>query len=400
MKNLVVGAGLTGAVIAERIASKLQEEVVVIDKASHVGGMHYDYVDKNSGVLIQPRHANFLHTDKKYVWDYLNDFTKMNYCTFRPLVEVQGINITMPLCLLSLHEAFPEDFAKMLENKLIAKFGYNKKITIADMQRNFDDDLKFLANYFYENVYKPYTIKLWGISEEEVPACEDTYYPFYISNDDRYYKEKYQAVPKDGWTAMIENILKHKNIKLKLNTDFSEINPGKYDRIFFTGSIDEYFDYKHGELPYRSVKVEIEDNYTDFNNATYNFPVSYDFLRAVAYRNIVPNKNYSSPAEFVGFEYVEDFELGKNERFYPIQNVNSQEILQKYLEEANQLSKVFFVGRLGEFKYYESDELVTRAFETVASLMIKENNYSLQDSADNLESESEPVLENESNENE
>ena len=138
----------------------------------------------------------------------------------------------------------------------------------------------------------------------------------------------------------------------------------------------------------------------DFNNATYNFPVSYDFLRAVAYRNIVPNKNYSSPAEFVGFEYVEDFELGKNERFYPIQNVNSQEILQKYLEEANQLSKVFFVGRLGEFKYYESDELVTRAFETVASLMIKENNYSLQDSADNLESESEPVLENESNENE
>ena len=126
MKNLVVGAGLTGAVIAERIASKLQEEVVVIDKASHVGGMHYDYVDKNSGVLIQPRHANFLHTDKKYVWDYLNDFTKMSYCTFRPLVEVQGINITMPLCLLSLHEAFPEDFAKMLENKLIAKFGYNK----------------------------------------------------------------------------------------------------------------------------------------------------------------------------------------------------------------------------------------------------------------------------------
>lgn len=371
MKNLVVGAGLTGAVIAERIASKLHEEVVVIDKASHVGGAHYDYIDKNTGILIQPKHANYLHTDKKYVWDYLNDFAKMDYLTFRPVVEVQGMNITLPLCLKSLHEAFPEDFAKMLENKLIAKFGYNKKITISDMQRNFDDDLKFLANYFYENIYKPYTLKLWGVSEEEIPACEDTYYPFYISKDDRYYKEKYQAVPQNGWTAMIENILKHKNIKLKLNTEFSEINTDKFDRIFFTGPIDEYFDYKHGELPYRSVRIEIDDNFSELKRATYNYPVSYDFLRAVVYKNINPNRNYNTSTEVVGFEYIEPFELGKNERFYPIQNAESQEILQKYLQEASELSKVYFVGRLGEFKYYESDELVTRAFETVASLMIK-----------------------------
>ncbi len=394
MKNLVVGAGLTGAVIAERIASKLHEEVTVIDRASHVGGMHYDYLDKETGILVQPKHLNFLHTNSKFIWDYLNNFTKLNPITFRPLVQIQGMSATMPLCLLTLHEVFPEDFAKMMENKLIAKFGYNKKITLAEMHRNFDDDLKFLSEYFYENVFKPYTMKQWGIPEESLPECADTYYPFYISLDDRYFKEKYQAIPICGWSNMIENILKHKNIKLKLNTDFSEINTKKYNRIFFTGSIDEYFDYKHGELPYRSVRVELEENLTNFGKfATYNYPYDYDFIRANIYKNAMPNNVYATSKDIVGFEYIEDFELGKNERFYPINNPQSQAIYGKYVENAKDLHNVFFAGRLGEFKYYESDELVTRAFEIVASLMInnevneEQDNESLQIEVENSSNE-------------
>lgn len=373
MKNLVVGAGLTGAVIAERLASKLNEDVTVIDKASHVGGMHYDYIDKETGILVQPRHLNFLHTNNKFIWDYMSNFTKLLPLTFRPLVSIQGINATLPLCLLTLHEVFPEDFAKMLENKLIAKFGYNKKITLADMHRNFDEDLKFLSEYFYENVFKPYTIKQWGISENDLPECSDTYYPFDISMDDRYFKDKYQATPSSGWTHTIENILKHKNIKLKLNTDFADVNIDKFDRIFYTGSIDEYFDYKHGELPYRSVRTEIEENLTDLNGQTFNYPYSFDFIRVNVYRKVLPNTIYTSGKDIVGFEYIENFELGKNDRFYPINNPQSMEIYQKYLDDAKDLKNVFFAGRLGEFKYYESDELIKRAFETVARLIDKEN---------------------------
>ncbi len=376
MKNLVVGAGLIGAVIAERIASKLDEEVTVIEKTSHLGGMHYDYVDKDSNIVVQLRHLNFLHTNSKFIWDYLSKFAKFQPVTFRPSVEIQGINATMPLCLLTLHEVFPEDFAKMLENKLIAKFGYNKKITLADMHRNFDDDLKFLAEYFYENVFKPYTLKLWGISESELPQCADTYYPFYISLDDRYFKEKYQAIPVKGWTNLIEKILKHKNIKVKLNTDFSEIQKNKYDRIFYTGSIDEYFDYKYGELPYRSVRVELDDSLTDLGAiGTYNYPYSYDFIRANVFKNAIPNNSYLSNKDIVGFEYIEDFQKGKNERFYPINNNQSQEIYEKYAKDSEDLHNVFFAGRLGEFKYYESDELVTKAFETVARLINHEENH-------------------------
>ncbi len=389
MKNLVVGAGLTGAVIAERIASKLNEEVTVIEKASHIGGMHYDYVDKESNILVQPKHLNFLHTNSKFIWDYLNKFAKFQPLAFRPLVCIQGINATMPLCLLTLHEVFPEDFAKMLENKLIAKFGYNKKITLADMHRNFDDDLKFLAEYFYENVFKPYTMKQWGIPEHSVPDCSDTYYPFDISMDDRYFKEKYQAVPVCGWTNMIENILKHKNIKLKLNTDFASVNVDKFDRIFYTGSIDEFFDYKHGELPYRSVDVVLDDNLTDLNGQTFNYPFNFDFIRANVYKKVLPNSVYTSDKDIVGFEYIEDFELGKNERFYPINNPQSQEVYRKYVEEAKDMYNLYFAGRLGEFKYYESDELVTRAFETVARLI---------DSGEEDETVEEVILQTESEE--
>ena len=375
MKNLVVGAGLTGAVIAERIATMLREDVVVVEKDSHIGGMHYDYVDKESGIVVQPLHTNFLHTNEKFIWDYLSKYTKFMPLTFRPAVEVQGFNISMPLCLDAL-DVFPEEFGNMLQNKLISKFGYNKQVTLAELHRNFDDDLKFLAEYFYQNVFKPYTIKLWGISENALPACEDTYFPFRISTDNRYYKEKYQSIPLNGWTDLINNILKsNKRIKVKLNTDFSEINPRKFDRIFYTGSIDEYFDYKFGELPYRSVKVDVREDYctngTDVG--TYNYPDNFDFIRLNIYKNIQYNKIYTSNKEIVGFEYVENFELGKNERFYPINNSKSNEIYKKYTEEAKELSNVYFTGRLGEFKFYESDELVTRAFETVARLIDTQN---------------------------
>ena len=374
MKNLVVGAGLTGAVIAERIATMLGEDVTVIDRASHVGGMHYDYVDKDTNILVHQKHVNFLHTEHKFIWDYLSKFSKMMPVAFKPSVRIQGKNVSMPLCLCTVEALFPEDFGKKLENKLIAKFGYNKQITIAEMYRNMDEDLKFLADYFYENVLKPYTMKQWGVDEDALPDCADTYYPFYVSLDDRYYKEKYVAIPETGWTELIENILKsNKNIKLKLNTDFSDINPAKFDRIFFTGSIDEYFDYKHGELPYRSVRMEIDSKIyqPDCHSAAYNWPYEYDFIRAHIFADYILDKSYSGNKDIIGYEYVEKFELGKNERFYPVNNIVSNEIFAKYAEDASALENVYFAGRLGEFKYYESDELVRRAFETVASLMRK-----------------------------
>ena len=391
MKNLVVGAGLTGAIIAERIATVMREEVTVIDKASHVGGLHYDYIDKGTNILVQPKKINILHTNHKFIWDYLSNFAKLDPLTFRPSVYIQGHTASLPLCLNTLHEIFPEDFAKMLENKLIAKFGYNKQITLADMQHNLDEDLKFLSNYFYENVFKPYTMKQWGISENAVPPCADTYYPFYISTDNRYYKEKYQAIPNNGWSDLIKQILSsRKTIKLKLNTDFAKINASKYDRIFYTGSIDEYFDYKYGELPYRSVHTELDYSVkSDCYDSVYNYPYEFDFLRTNFYRHTQPDKIFKTNREIIGYEYFENFELGKNERFYPIINHKSQMIYEKYKKEAKEFDNVFFAGNLGEFNYYETDELVRRALEIVAKLVLNKNRDIEENSNIEAESESE-----------
>ena len=201
MKNLVVGVGLTGAVIAERLASKLGESVTVIEKESHLGGIYYDYFDGETGNLVHANHYNVLHTNIKYVWDYLNQFGEMKPFYFRPKAEIQGRPVSIPLCLTSLYEIFPNDFAKSFESKLISKYGYNNRITISDIHKNYDEDLKFLAEYFYENLFKPYTIKRWGVKEENIPPCSETLYPFFTGIDTRYYKDKYQAVPEDGWTG-------------------------------------------------------------------------------------------------------------------------------------------------------------------------------------------------------
>ena len=374
MKNLVVGAGLTGAVIAERLASKLGESVTVIEKESHLGGIYYDYFDGETSNLVHANHYNVLHTNIKYVWDYLNQFGEMKPFYFRPKAEIQGRPVSIPLCLTSLYEIFPNDFAKSFESKLISKYGYNNRITISDIHKNYDEDLKFLAEYFYENLFKPYTIKRWGVKEENIPPCSETLYPFFTGIDTRYYKDKYQAVPEDGWTKLIENMLKHKNIKLKLNTNFSDINADKYDRIFYTGSIDEFFDYKYGELQYRSVNIRTKNVLIDNTKPyhSYNTPVNFDFIRVNNYKYFTDNNENEKCT--IGYEFIEDFKLGQNERIYPVHNNISNEIYNKYYQESLKYPNIKFIGRLGKFEYYETDMLVAEAINAVASLVVISEN--------------------------
>ncbi len=374
MKNLVVGAGLTGAVIAERLAKQLNENVLVIDKKSFVGGSLYDYVDTKSGITIQKYGANVFHTDEKFIWDYLSNFTDWHYFYFEPKVLIQGQEATLPVNLNTLYNVFPEQFAKMLEDKLLTKFGYNSRVLISELAKNFDDDLKFLANYFYENIFKPFTMKQLGLSASDIPKCEDSPFPIYVSIDDRYYQDKYQAMPKDGWTRMIENILNDKKIKIKLNTDFTDINPQKFDRIFYTGSIDEYFDYKYGELSYRSLHIDLkEEDVEQYQSAPVcNVPFDFDFTRIIEYK-LFGNK--TSPKTILGFEYSENFVLGKNERSYPIRTQESQAIYEKYADEVKILDNVYFAGTFGDFKYYEADGKINRAFELINKIMMPNNDY-------------------------
>ena len=357
----MVGAGFSGATIANLIANKVGEEVIVIDKKNHIAGNSYDFRDE-SGIMIHKYGSHIFHTNSLTVWNFLKQFTDLNTYMHKVVGYLDGIETHIPFNFNTLYDVFPKTLAQRLEEKLLAKFEYNSKVPILEFQKQNDEDLKFLANYVYEKIFLHYTTKQWGVSPRDVDGAVTARVPVYLSKDNRYFQDKYQGIPLGGYTKTIKNMLTHKNIKVKLETDFKDINTSEYDRIFYTGSIDEYYDYKFGQLPYRSVNFKFERYEKPYyqSNAVINYPCNYDFTRIHEYKYYLDDK---SDTTVIAKEYSEFFELGKNERYYPIPNTQNTELYNKYLNLAQKEENVYFLGRLGGYKYYDMDKAVLRAIE-------------------------------------
>lgn len=361
MKNLVVGAGFSGATVARLLADKLDEDVLVIDKKEHVAGNCYDYRDEN-GIMIHKYGSHIFHTNIEKVWQFVRQFGDFNQYMHKVYAVIDGIETTIPFNFNTLYDVFPETLAKRLEEKLLAQFEYNKKVPILEFQKQEDDDLKFLAEYVYEKVFLHYTTKQWGVSPNEVDGAVTARVPVYLSKDNRYFQDKYQGIPLKGYTKLVENMLAHPKIKVSLGTDLKNLNINEYDRVFYTGAIDEFFAYKLGQLPYRSVNFKFETYDREFyqRNSVVNYPCNYDFTRIHEYKHYLNDK---SEKTVIAKEYSEFYEEGKNERYYPIPNKESAELYKKYLELAGQKKNVYFLGRLGDYKYYDMDKAIARAIE-------------------------------------
>ena len=371
--NIVVGAGFSGAVIANLAADKLDEQVIVLEKKSHIAGNSYDYRDEN-GIMIHKYGSHIFHTNNEKVWEYLKQFTDFNTYMHKVVGIIDGIEAQIPFNFHTLYEVFPETMAKRLEIKLLDAFPYNSKVPILEFQKQDDDDLQYLANYVYEKIFLNYTTKQWGVSPKDVDGAVTARVPVYLSLDDRYFQDKYQGIPLDGYTKVVENMLNHKNIELHLNTDYETFRKNTenlYDwnnvRIFYTGSIDEFFNYKYGQLPYRSVNFKFETHDVEFyqSHACINYPNNYDFTRIHEYKHYL---NDRSDKTVIAKEYSEFFELGKNERCYPIASDENFELYRKYLEDAKNLENVYFLGRLGDYKYYNIDTAIARALEVFENI--------------------------------
>ena len=363
VKNLVVGCGLSGVVLAERIASQRGEPVLIIDRRDHIGGNVYDYRDDKTGITVHKYGPHVFHTNSKEVWDYLNQFTDWHRFMYRVKAVIDGIEVNIPFNLDSLHKVFPESLANKLEQKLIEKFGFNKKVPILELRKSNDQDLEFLADYVYKKVFLGYTIKQWGVKPEDLDKSVSGRVPVYISRDDRYFQDKYQAIPKDGYTNMIKNILDNPLISVELNTDFNDVRDTiEYDRLFFSGAIDEYFNYEFGNLPYRSLDIVFKTLNQEYlqSGPQINFPENYDYTRSVEYKYYLDEK---SDKTVVSYEFPCPFENGKNERYYPIPDDENQNLYDKYADKAKELKNVYFIGRLGDYKYYNMDQAVLRALE-------------------------------------
>lgn len=364
--NLIVGCGLSGAVLANLIATELDEQVTIIDRRKEIAGNIFDYKDTETNITIHKYGPHIFHTNNKKVWNYLSKFTKWNHFFFRPNVVVHGKVVSNPFTLTTLHQLFTEDIANKFEKKLISTYGYETKIPILKLKENQDEDLKFLAQYIYENIFKNYTIKQWGLKPEEIDPNITARVPIYISYDTRYFQDKYQGIPLNGYTKMVENILKHPNIKIKLNIDYKNITE-KYDRTFYSGAIDEYFDYKYGNLQYRSLYFDIQTIDKEYyqSSAMTNYPNNYDFTRIIEHKYFL---NEKTDKTIISIEYPQKFELGKNERYYPIFNKDNQALYEKYLNDAKKINYLYFIGRLGSYKYYNMDLAVEKIFELKETL--------------------------------
>ena len=358
-KNLVVGAGFSGATIANLLAENLNEEVVVIDRKPHIAGNCFDYLDENK-IMIHKYGSHIFHTNSEKVWNFLKKFTDFSTYMHEVIAIIDGIEANIPFNFNTLYKVFPNSLAERLERKLLEKFEYNKKVPILDFQSQDDEDLKFLANYIYEKVFLNYTSKQWGTSPENIDGSVTARVPVYLSKDNRYFQDKYQGIPLDGYTSIVNKMLTHKRIKLMLNTPYTSSKG--YDRVFFTGSIDEYFNYKYGVLPYRSVSFKFEEHDKEFyqSHACVNYPNNYDFTRIHEYKHYLENK---SSKTVIAKEYSEAFEIGKNDRYYPISNDDTQKLYNMYQNDAKACGDVFFLGRLGDYRYYNMDSAIERAIE-------------------------------------
>ena len=233
---------------------------------------------------------------------------------------------------------------------------------ILELRQKDDADLRFLAEYIYQKIFLEYTLKQWGQSPDEIDPSVSGRVPVYISRDDRYFQDKYQGIPIGGYTAMIEKMLDHPNITVKLNTPFTK--DMTYDRLFWSGSIDEFFDYQYGELPYRSERFEfITYPFAKFQDtAVVNYPCNYDFTRIGEYKHFL---NDQSSKTIVSYEYPEPFKNGKNDRYYPIANPKNAELYQQYLALTKETKNIYFFGRLGDYKYYDMDKAVARCLDLI-----------------------------------
>lgn len=379
-KYIIIGAGISGSVLAERIVSCLNEKVLLIEKRNHAGGNCYDYKDK-SGIIVHKYGPHLFHTDNKEVFDYLSKFTEWRNYNHKVLAYIDGKKIPLPFNFNSINKLFKPEKADKFKDKLLLHYKENIKVPIFKLLENHDEDLKFLANFIYEKIFLNYTIKQWGKNPKELDASVSARVPVFIGYDDRYFNDLYQSVPLNGYTELFKNMLNHPNIKLSLNTDFKNISSLKEGKIYiygkeykglliYTGPIDEIFGYKFGRLKYRTIKMEFEEHKTKYfqESAVVNYPNEYEFTRITEFKHIHPAETDKT---VILKEYPKDALSDEDIKYYPFFDDENGERYKKYSRLAKDYRNLILLGRLAEYKYYDIDDAVKRALEVYEKI----NNY-------------------------
>jgi UDP-galactopyranose mutase len=353
---LIVGAGYSGSVLAERIASQLNQKVLVVDRRSHIGGNAYDYYNQD-GILVHKYGPHWFHTNDKKVFQYLSQFTDWRYHFHRVKTYVDGKLLPIPINLDTLNELYGFNFQSPAE---VQEYYDRVKVEIHNPRNAEEMVISQVGEDLYKKFFRGYTLKQWEIDPKNLASSVTARIPTRTNRDDRYFTDTYQGVPKHGYTQMFNKMLSNPAISIMLQTDYKQIvNEIKFKKLIYTGPIDTYFDYKFGKLPYRSLRFEHETFSQEFYQANQqvNYPNDNDFTRIVEWKHATGQK---SDVTTITREYSVLAE-GEMEKYYPIPKEDNHQLYKAYKTEADKLEDVIFCGRLADYKYYNMDQVVARA---------------------------------------
>lgn len=352
---LIVGAGFSGSVSARILAEK-GKKVLIIDKRSHIGGNCYDYYNE-AGILVHKYGPHIFHTNSKIVWEFLSRFTKWYLYQHKVLSYVNGMLVPMPINVDTINKLYGENYS--CSN--IDKFYDSVKVKDIEVKNAKDMVISKVGEELYHMFFEGYTRKQWGVPPEELEKEVTARIPTRSNRDDRYFTNIYQGMPLYGYTKLFENMLDHKNIHIMLNSDFKSIKEEiKYKNLIYTGCADEYFDYKYGNLPYRSINFEFETLNEEYYQpvGTVNYPNDYDFTRITEFKYLTGQKTNSTTI-------MREYSSAEGEPYYPVPQKKNQELYLMYEREAEKLSNVYFIGRLGQYKYMNMDVVIEEAMKLI-----------------------------------
>ena len=356
---LVVGAGFAGSVIAERMASQHGARVLLIDRRPHVGGNAYDEPNE-AGILYHKYGPHIFHTNSDAVVDYLSRFTDWRPYEHRVRAYVRGKLVPIPINRTTLNELFDLD---LQTDEEAAKYLASRAEPVDDIVTSEDVVVSAVGQELYQLFFRGYTRKQWGLDPSELDKQVTSRIPTRTNTDDRYFSDTFQAMPLHGYTAMFEKMLGHPLIEKRLGTDFSDFKDRAHEiagHIIFTGPIDEYFEFRFGKLPYRSLKFDHQTlEQEQFQPvAVVNYPCEeVPFTRISEYKHLTGQK---SPVTTVTYEYPS----AEGDPYYPIPRPENQELFKRYEALSDAAQDVTFVGRLATYRYYNMDQIVGQALAT------------------------------------
>lgn len=366
MKFLIVGAGLFGAVAAHEIA-KSGNKVTVIEKRDHIAGNIY--TKKIDGIQVHEYGAHIFHTSNKEVWNYVQQFAEFNRYTNSPIANYHGQIYNLPFNM----NTFNQMWGVQTPQEALSKINEQRQEMAGKEPGNLEEQaISLIGRDIYEKLIKGYTEKQWGRPCNQLPAFIIKRIPVRFVYDNNYFNDDYQGIPIGGYTQMVEKMLAHPNIRVQLKTDFfakKDYYLKSYDKIIYTGMIDQYFDYQLGELEYRSLHFETEEK--RIGNYQGNAVVNYTDAQT-PYTRIIEHKHFEfgkgdKDKTIITKEYPQSWQRGI-EPYYPINNKRNNELYNKYYDLAKKQNKVIFGGRLGQYKYYNMDQVIQAALNSVRKI--------------------------------